>query len=92
MLGGQSLENFSSARPKFAQDSEGFVKFGDVSRSLLHQQSQYSSRYLGGWEKDGYPNLANGIRLKGQLDNYHDLRIHADDVEELVRRIQDYKN
>jgi len=72
----------------FQADLAGFVRFGDVAHRLLNQQSQYASRYIDG-KIDGYPNLGFGLRFYGESDNYHDVRIHKDDIEEFIRRYRD---
>jgi len=79
------------SRFQFTSDEAGFVRFGDVSRQILNQQAQYGSRYLGGWEKDNYPNLGEGLRIQGKIDDYHNLKIHKDDIEEFVKRFEEYK-
>lgn len=71
---------------------DGFVNFGDVvARGRLRQQCQYASRYVDG-KIEGYPNLGNGLRFKGDSGNYHSLRIHGDDVDEFVRRVEEYRS
>lgn len=62
-----------------------YVDFGDVSRSRLRKQTQYGVRYVNG-DVD-YPQHGNGLRFLG-LDspNYHDVKIHRDDVEIFVQR------
>ena len=71
-------------------DANGFVRFGEVAIGELKQQSQYASRYVNG-EIEGYPNLGEGLRFEGDPSDYHSLRIHQDDIEEFVRRVNDYK-
>jgi hypothetical protein len=73
----------------------GFVDFGDVARDRCNQQCQYASRYINinGKNTDrGYPQLGLGLRFEN-LDTgcYHDILIHADDVEEFVRRYKDHR-
>lgn len=72
-----------------------YVDFGDVSRQQLGEQCQYGSRYIDG-RIDGYPNLGHGLRFKGydsngRINNYHDMKIHRDDVAEFVRRVKLYQ-
>jgi hypothetical protein len=62
-----------------------FVNFGDLAREQLGEQAQYASRYIDG-RIPGYPNLGHGLRFEGDPADYHDVRIHRDDVEEFVRR------
>lgn len=64
----------------------GWVRFGDVARDRCGEQAQYASRYIDG--RDGYPHLGAGLRFRGDPRDYHFILIHADDVEEWVRRWQ----
>ncbi|MDD5589998.1 MAG: hypothetical protein PHQ47_02390 [Candidatus Portnoybacteria bacterium] len=75
----------------FEADEDGFVNFGDVSRRLLGKQAQYGSRYINDAFKSEYPQLGEGLRIKGNPDDYHSIRIHKDDVEEFVRRYNEFK-
>ncbi|MDD2657050.1 MAG: hypothetical protein PHD04_00080 [Candidatus Pacebacteria bacterium] len=74
----------------YESDSEGFVCFPDVAIGELRQQAQYASRYVDG-VIEGYPNLGEGLRFKGDTDDYHSLRIHKDDIREFVERVLVYK-
>lgn len=74
----------------FEYDEEGYVFFGDVSDNLLNQQSQYASRYA--WGAFGeYPNLGEGLRFKGDFDDYHFLKIHKDDIQTFVDKVTKHK-
>lgn len=71
-----------------------YVNFGDVCRNRLSMQCQYGSRYLqkprdGNEPPDTY--LGDGLRILGEVEDYHSLRIHQGDVEEFVRRVARYK-
>lgn len=66
-----------------------YVEFGEVAHKRLQEQTQYASRYLEG--RHGYPNLGKGLRWEGDLDDYHFIRIHKDDVDEFVRRVEEYR-
>ena len=74
-----------------------FVSFGDVCRSRLQMQCQYGSSYVDPGEfRRGGAYLGRGLRImglgsNGEVNNYHDLRIHRDDVDEFVRRVAAYK-
>ena len=76
--------------------AKNYVAFGDVSRNRLGKQCQYSSRLVDGQFRNEYPDLASDpkygapLRIVGELGDYHDYRIHKDDVEELVKRFKDY--
>ena len=70
---------------KYEIDREGYVNFGDIARGELNMQSQYASRYVSGLDR---PKLGEDLRIKGNPDDYHNLRIHKDDVEEFVKRVR----
>ena len=73
------------------QDEEGFVLFGPVARSRLQEQCQYASRLITG-RLDGYPALGADLRFKNLgSGSYHNIRIHADDVETFVGRYKAYE-
>ena len=91
------MENFEAQKwaeimgVKFAVDTDGFIELGDVSRSLLKMQGQYGARYADDLDKD-YPNFGEGLRIQGNTGNYHDMKIHVDDVIEFVEKVIEYKN
>jgi hypothetical protein len=45
---GKGTNLFNIEGIDFQFDEEGFVPLGDVARSLLNQQSQYTGRYIDG--------------------------------------------
>jgi hypothetical protein len=73
----------------YAVAENGYVKFGDVSRNLMDMQAQYGSRYLHGVE--GKPNLAVGLRVEGDPDDYHTVSMHPEDIDEMVARFRAYR-
>lgn len=76
-------------KESFQADKDGFVSFGDVSRQLLGKQAQYGSRFVDGAFGE-YPKLGEGLRVKGNSDDYHNLKIHRDDIDEFVKRYREY--
>jgi len=84
------MTKFEQPTKKFEADENGFVRFGDVASMLLKQQAQYASRYVDGFQEE-YPNLGEGLRFEGKSDDYHNLKIHQDDINEFVRRVTVYK-
>lgn len=52
-------------------------------------QNQYASRYIDG--RHSSPNLGNGLRFIGDTRNYHDIKIHKDDVARFEVRCLVYK-
>ncbi len=63
-----------------ASENGEYVSFGDVARRRLGVQAQYAREYLTN------PELAEGVRWKGKIEDYHGLKIHKDDVESFVER------
>lgn len=88
----KSFENNTEVNlsEKYQSDANGFVLFGDVSREELKKQTQYGSRYVDGFQGE-YPNLGEGLRFKGNPDDYHSLKIHKDDIKEFVNRFKTIK-
>lgn len=80
---------------KYRIDTEGYVLLGDIARGELHRQCQYISSFADGLDKDT-PHLGDGLRFASMhskrtgeaTGNYHEYRIHADDVAEFVKRVK----
>lgn len=70
-------------------DKDGFAAIGDVTHGLLHQQSQYISRYMDGSVRE--PNLVEGLRVDVTGTSHHDYRIHQDDALEFVARVRAWR-
>jgi hypothetical protein len=83
-------EKIPEQKITFEADKDGFVHFGDVATRLLNKQCQYASRYVNG-DFGEYPKLGEGLRFQGDSGNYHDMKIHIDDIEEFVRRYKEYQ-
>lgn len=66
---------------------DDFVSVADIVRNL-GCQSQYGCRYADGG--DGYTNLAQGLRVKGNSGNYCDMTIHKDDAGIFKSRLSGY--
>ncbi|MFT7645149.1 MAG: hypothetical protein ACI9BF_000820 [Candidatus Paceibacteria bacterium] len=82
-------ENLAS---KYEADESGFVRLGDIALGEFEGlQSQYLSYYVEGRVR-GYPKLGEDIRFEGHPTDWHQLRIHRDDVEEFVSRVKEYKS
>jgi hypothetical protein len=69
--------------------SDEYVSFGEVARRRCHEQCQYLSRHVGG--RHGWADLSAGLWFIGDTIDYHSLKIHRDDVEEFVRRVEAYR-
>jgi hypothetical protein len=65
-----------------------YINFGDFVRKECGMQCQYASFYLKGIA--GYPNLSEGLRLKGDLKDYHSIMIHKDDAVIFEKRVKIY--
>ena len=74
---------------KYEADKDGFINFGDIAHGELGMQTQYASRYVSGIDR---PDLAKGLRTRGNPADYHELEIHKDDVEEFIARVKKYKS
>jgi hypothetical protein len=85
------IENIPEQKIVFEADENGFVRFGDVSRRLLGKQCQYGVSFAFGDQSCNCPNLGEGLRITGDMGNYHDVKIHEDDIDEFVRRYKEYK-
>lgn len=72
------------------ESSPDFVNAGDYLYVL--GQDQYVSRPLTNVFPDKYPNLGEGIRYEGSYDDYHNIKIHKDDVLPYAQRYIDWKN
>ena len=68
-------------------NTDEYVSVGDVCRGRLGMQCQYGSRYLDKrFEEHQYTFLGDGLRVLGNCNDYHSMRIHKDDVETFVER------
>lgn len=67
-----------------------YIRLGDLTKL---GQTQYTSRFVNPNEKlhnDGTPYF-DEIRIKGDPDNYHSLKIHKDDVRKFVEKWFEYQ-
>ncbi len=82
---------------KYKIDVEGFVNLGDIARGELKRQTQYVSAFADGLDPER-PFLGQGLRFASMLNkrtggatgNYHSYRIHAEDAEEFLKRVEEY--
>jgi len=68
-----------------------YLSFGDATKKL--GQSQYISRFVNPNEElrtDGTP-FFEDIRISGNPDDYHSIKIHKDDVFKFIEKWFDYK-
>jgi hypothetical protein len=64
-----------------------YLNLGDVCREQLAMQAQYGSRFAFIEWADEYPFCGEGLRFKGDSDDYHSVKIHKDDVFTFVARV-----
>lgn len=76
---------------RIAVGPDGFSRFGDIAIDILEQQCQYASRYVDG-KFTGYPNLGEGLRFRGNTDDYHALLIHSEDIPKFLKRYREHQN
>lgn len=67
----------------------GYVSFGDMVRKRLDMQAQYACHYLFGM--NGRPNLGRELLYIGNANEYQQLLIHQDDIEEFVYRMKKHR-
>lgn len=84
-------EKEQSAFESLVADADGFVRIGDVTHGLLHQQSQYISRYMDG-SNPSVPVLVDGLRVDVSSVTHHEYTIHRDDVLEFVARVKGHRS
>lgn len=85
-------ESEQKAFDSMATDAAGFVRIGDVTHGLLHQQSQYISRYMDNSDPARSPFLATGLRISADSSSYHEYAIHKADALEFVARVRAFRN
>lgn len=71
-------------------DADGYAKIGDVTHSLLNQQSQYITRYMDG-SNPSVPTLVDGLRVDVSSITHHEYRIHLDDAQEFIARVRAHR-
>lgn len=60
-------------------NGEEFINFGDYCRGTIGITCQYGYYLLEGLA--GHPRMKDGLRITGDVHNYHSIRIHKDDAE-----------
>jgi hypothetical protein len=69
-------------------NKQGYINFGDYCRAELGITCQYGYYLLEGLA--GHPSLKEGIRLSGDIHNYHSLMICKQDAEIFRKRYEDW--
>lgn len=68
--------------------ADGFLRLGDVDRGDFGgRQVKNIASFLDGSED---VNLGENIRYKGGSGNYTDMKIHIDDLETFIKRIEEF--
>jgi hypothetical protein len=68
----------------YEADKDGFVELGEL-RKILDQQTQYIARYT------EIESIRQNLRFKNLDQDYHDFKIHKDDIDEFIDRIRTYR-
>lgn len=69
-------------------DSESFIRLGDISRQDFGgRQIKNIASLLDGSEG---VNLGEGLKFSGNSGNYSDMKIHIDNLEEFVNRVNKF--
>ena len=63
-------------------DTTGWVEIGDIGRKIFGQQNQYFARHFEN------PDVVKGLRVHGNPSDYHSWKIHPDDKNEFVKRVE----
>ena len=66
-----------------------YVNFGDICHKRLGITTRVGSFYLHGL--GGYPNLGEGLKLKGNSQLIHSLEISAEDAETFIQRVEKFR-
>ena len=66
-----------------------YVLVGDICRNRMGQQCQYGARYLDPLCAPDGQYVGSGLRIIGACSDYHQMRIHKDDVETFIQRWED---
>lgn len=80
------------AKREFALPGAGpeddYIDFGEVAHAV-NMQSQYASRYVDG--SLGSKDLGSDLRIKGEVHDYHSLRMQHDDAQVFYERLREHR-
>ena len=68
-------------------DSNGFISLSAFSTKELKRQTKNVASLLDGSEGE---NLGEGLKYQGESGNYSDMKIHIDDLEEFLKRVNEF--
>ena len=72
-------------------DDEGFISITDFATTELRRQAKSVAGLLDGDEGQAPEyNLGEGLRFKGSSGNYSDMKLHVDDLDTFIRRVNEY--
>lgn len=67
---------------------DDYLLLGEIAHHKLECQTQLAYYYLLGLA--GHPDFGKGLRIIDN-SNYHEVKIHLDDVPEFIRRVKEWK-
>lgn len=70
-----------------AIEKADYISFEEVS-ARLKIKPEFASRYINPELAPEWPYLGEGLRIEGDPNNWNSLKIHAEDAEEFIRRLQ----
>lgn len=72
-------------------DDEGFISITDFATTELRRQAKSVAGLLDGDEGQAPEyNLGEGLRFKGSSGNYSDMKLHVDDLDTFIQRVNEY--
>ncbi len=85
-----NLEKLVDFKEKYSlkADENGYLRLGDVGREEFGgRQVKNIASLLDGSEEI---NLGENLKYEGNSGNYSDMKIHIDDLDEFIKRINQY--
>lgn len=90
---GKGSEEIKPLKNKYKAkaDSDGYLYVGEFATQELRRQAKSIAAFLDGDEGTNVDvNLGEDLRFTGKSGNYHDMKIHIDDLDEFVGRVKNY--
>ncbi len=76
---------------QFTTDEEGFVFFSGVAQAEMDGEEPVE-KFFSFHDMADYTSIADGLRFKNTDKTFAELKVHIDDVPELLRRYHKYRN
>lgn len=92
----KSLENFNvepNIKEKYTSkaDADGYVLLSDFATQECDRQTKNIASLLDGDEGTAPEyNLGEGLHYQGKSGSYFDMKIHINDLETFIKRVQDH--